>query len=117
MRPDLRQGLTVIAESVNPLAITRQAWRDIAGRARVPALEAEIICSDATQHRHRAEHRHVDIPDLVPPDWDAITGRDYEPWDRAHLVIDTASRDVATCVAELRQAVEAETGPVTDRPH
>ncbi len=30
----LRQGLTVVAESVNPLAVTRDAWRD---RAGVPA--------------------------------------------------------------------------------
>ncbi|WP_345718657.1 AAA family ATPase [Kineosporia mesophila] len=105
----LRQGLTVIAESVNPLAVTRQAWRDVAARAQVRALEAEIICTDTTQHRHRAEHRSVDVPGLVPPGWDAIVGRDYEPWDRPHLTIDTALRDVATCVTDLRQAVEAVT--------
>lgn len=32
----LRQGLTVIAESVNPPAVTRDAWRDAAARAGVP---------------------------------------------------------------------------------
>ena len=42
----LRQGLTVVAESVNPLAVTRDAWRDVAMRAGVAAVEAEIVCSD-----------------------------------------------------------------------
>lgn len=91
----LRQGLTVVAESVNPLAITRDAWRDVAMRADVAAVEAEIVCSDTAEHRHRAEHRIVDIPDLALPSWDAIVHRDYEPWHREHVVIDTAGRDVA----------------------
>ena len=101
----LRQGFTVIAESVSPLAITRAAWRDVATRAQVGALEAEIVCSDAAEHRHRAEHRNVDIPGLVPPGWDAIVNREYAPWDREHLVLDTAGRAVTACVADLREAL------------
>lgn len=101
----LRQGLTVVAESVNPLAITRDAWRDVARRAGVAAVEAEIVCSDTAEHRHRAEHRTVDIPDLALPSWDAIARRDYEPWHREHIVIDTAGCDVAACVTELHRAL------------
>jgi len=101
----LRQGLTVVAESVNPVAVTRDAWRDVAVRAGTPAVEAEITCSDTAEHRHRAEHRTVDIPDLVLPSWDDIVRRDYEPWHREHVVIDTAGRDVAACVTELRRAL------------
>ncbi|GAA3879206.1 hypothetical protein GCM10022207_52300 [Streptomyces lannensis] len=33
----LRQGLTVIAESVNPLSATRDAWREAAVGAGVPS--------------------------------------------------------------------------------
>lgn len=101
----LRQGLTVVAECVNPLAITRDAWRDVAMRAGVAAVEAEIVCSDTAEHRHRAEHRTADIPGLALPSWDAIARRDYEPWYREHVVVDTAGRDVAACVAELRRAL------------
>ncbi len=101
----LRQGLTVVAESVNPLAITRDAWRDVAVRAGAAAVEAEIVCSDTAEHRHRAEHRTVDIPGLTLPSWDAIVHRDYEPWHREHVVIDTAGRDVAACVTELRRVL------------
>ncbi|WEV23879.1 AAA family ATPase [Streptomyces sp. 71268] len=110
----LRQGLTVIAESVSPLAVTRDAWRSVAERTATPVVEAEIVCSDPTEHRRRAEHRAVDIPDLPLPDWDAITHRPYEPWHREHLVLDTAGRDVAACVADLHQALsEARVPPAT----
>jgi predicted kinase len=100
----LSQGLTVIAESVNPLAVTREAWRDVAVRADVPVLEAEIVCSDPVEHRRRAETRVLDIPGLTPPSWDAIVNREYEPWPGEHLVIDTARRGIAACVGDLRRA-------------
>jgi predicted kinase len=102
----LRQGLIVVAESVNPVAVTRQAWRAVAARAGVHAVEAEVICSDPAEHRHRAEHRVVDIPDLVLPDWAAIVAREYEPWPQARVVVDTAGREVADCVADLRRKVD-----------
>ncbi|MBV2153487.1 AAA family ATPase [Kitasatospora sp. SUK 42] len=101
----LRQGLTVIAESVNPLAVTRTAWREVAVRAGARCLEAETVCSDPVEHRRRAEHRTVDVPGLELPDWTAITTREYEPWDREHLVLDTAGRPVEDCAAELYAAV------------
>jgi predicted kinase len=101
----LRQGLTVIAESVNPLAITRDAWQDVAARADVLKIEAEIVCSDPTEHRRRAEHRTVDIPDLALPSWDAIVNRNCEPWHRQHVVIDTAGREIAACVTDLRRVL------------
>src|SRR5438045_5930063 len=51
----LRQGLTVVADSVNPLAITREAWRDVAGRAGVEYVDVEVVCSDRDEHRRRAQ--------------------------------------------------------------
>ncbi|MFJ4200176.1 AAA family ATPase [Streptomyces sviceus] len=101
----LRQGLTVIAESVNPLAVTRDAWRDAAVRAGVPVLEVEVLCSDKDEHRHRARSRSVDIPDLPLPDWEQIVGRDYEPWNRDYLVVDTAGQEPEDSLAPLIEAV------------
>lgn len=86
----LRQGLTVIAESVNPLAVTRDSWRDVGARADVPAVEVEVICSDPAEHRHRVTSRSVDIPDLPLPDWQQVRRREYEPWSREHITLDTA---------------------------
>lgn len=86
---NLRLGLLVVADSVNPLQITRNAWRDIAVQEGIAYLEIETICSDMTQHRERVERRVPDIPGLVPPDWRSVITREYDPWDREHLVLDT----------------------------
>ena len=48
---NLRLGQTVIADSVNPLQLTRDAWIGAADRAGAVAIEVEIICSDLKQHR------------------------------------------------------------------
>lgn len=44
----LRQGLTVIAESVNPLSVTRDAWRGTAVRAGGRVVEVEVVCRSST---------------------------------------------------------------------
>ncbi|WP_069465332.1 AAA family ATPase, partial [Actinacidiphila rubida] len=100
----LGQGLTVIAESVNPLAVTRDAWRDVALRAGARLLEVEVVCSDAAEHRRRAVERIVDVPGLPLPTWEEITGRAYEPWDRGHLVVDTAVTDPEGAVRSILRA-------------
>jgi predicted kinase len=103
----LRQGLTVVADSVNPLSITRQAWRDVAGAVAVDYLDVEVVCSDPAEHERRATGRVADIPDLVLPTWPQIMSREYEPWDRQGLVLDTAHVGVADCVAQARSAISA----------
>ncbi|MFF2463632.1 AAA family ATPase [Streptomyces mirabilis] len=102
----LRQGLTVIAESVNPLAVTRDAWRDAAVRAGVPATEVELVCSDPAEHRHRVTSRSVDIPDLPLPCWQQVVEQVYEPWDREHIVLDTAGQGPEESLATLLRRLE-----------
>ncbi|MFI6733778.1 AAA family ATPase [Nonomuraea sp. NPDC050451] len=88
----LRQGLTVIAESVNPLAVTRDAWREVGIKAGVRVAEVEVVCSDRDEHRHRVISRSIDIPDLRPPDWREVVEREYEPWERERVLVDTAGQ-------------------------
>jgi predicted kinase len=97
----VRQGRTVVADSVNPLTVTRDAWRAVAVRAGVGYLEVEVVCSDEVEHRRRAEGRTADIPDLRLPGWRDIVNRPYEGWNRPHLVLETAGREVADCVLEV----------------
>lgn len=97
----LRQGLTVIAESVNPLTVTRDSWRDAGRAADVPVVEVEVICSDPAEHRHRVTSRSIDIPDLPLPDWQQVLNRDHEVWDREHVVVDTAGQDPLESLASL----------------
>jgi predicted kinase len=42
---NLRLGRVVIADAVNPLEATRDAWRDAAARAGVPSVEIEQFSS------------------------------------------------------------------------
>ncbi|MEU3982897.1 AAA family ATPase [Streptomyces sp. NPDC026672] len=88
----LRQGLTVIAESVNPLRVTRDAWRDTAVGTSARVIEVEVVCSDPAEHRRRVTSRSTDIPGLPLPDWQQVVDREYEPWDRARVVVDTAGQ-------------------------
>ena len=102
---NLRLGRTVIADSVNPLQVTRRAWRDVARRAQVGAMEIEIICSDMDEHRRRVETRTIDIPGLRPPTWREVVEREYDAWDRDRIVIDTASGALDDHVRALQATI------------
>lgn len=102
---NLALGLTVIADSVNPLAITRQAWRDVATRAGSPIREVALLCSDPAEHRRRVKNRPIEVAGLVSPDWQAVQTRETDPWDRAPLRIETAGRDPDAILAEVLDAL------------
>lgn len=104
-RRNLRLGQMVIADSVNPIANTREAWHATAAAACVGHVDIEILCSDAAEHRRRAEAREVDIAGLVPPSWPAIRARHYEDWVTPRHIIDTAGRAAADCVAQALGAI------------
>ncbi len=94
---NLRLGRMVVADCVNPIAVTREAWRAVAE----DVIEIEVVCSDAAEHRRRVESRVADIAGLRLPSWSEVLAREYEPWPRDHVVIDTAGRTPAEAVDEL----------------
>jgi len=98
-------GRTVISDSVNPIQLSRDAWVGVAQRAHARAAEVEVICSDPRLHRQRVETRSADMSGLRLPTWEKVISRDYEPWQRKHIVIDTAGRSVAESLQELREAL------------
>ena len=100
---NLRLGLTVIADCVNPVAESRTAWRQTAARVLARLVEVELVCSDAAEHRRRVEGRSADLPGHRLPTWEAVTRHEFEPWDGDHLVLDTAT----TALAEAVNRVEA----------
>lgn len=87
----LRGGLHVVADSVNPTDESRDAWRDAGRSVGARVVEVEVVCSDVDEHRRRAERLVSDIEGLVVPTWRQILDRDYEPWSRPRLVVDTAA--------------------------
>ena len=112
----LRHGVSVVAESVNPLGVTRDAWRGVAADTGARVLEVELICSDQAAHAERVRTRDVDIAGLTQPTWQQILDREYEPWKRGHLVIDTAVQSPAAAVgAILESAAEIPDDVPADR--
>jgi predicted kinase len=102
---NLRVGHTVITDCVNPWAITRKAYLDVAKRALVPAVEVEILCSDRAEHKQRVENRVPDIAGFELPSWEEVIGRDYHPWESGHIIIDTAGQTIEQSVRILRRSI------------
>jgi predicted kinase len=102
---NLRLGRTVIADSVNPLQITRDAWRNVAKRAGARCIDVELICSDKQEHRRRIETRQADIAGHRMPTWDEVETREYHAWKSDRVVADTADEDAAAIVRRIRAAL------------
>ena len=99
-RENLRPGLPVIVDAVNPIAYTRELWRNVAAETAARFAEIEVVCSDAAEHRRRVETRSVEIDGLKLPTWQDVLDREYEPWGTA-TTLDTASSTVDQCVAAI----------------
>ncbi|MCL1498569.1 AAA family ATPase [Xanthomonas nasturtii] len=87
---NLQPGHVVVADCVNPLPVTREAWRDVARRTRSRLLEIEVVCSDRKLHRQRVESRRSDVVGLRVPDWSCVLAHEYVAWAEPHWVIDSA---------------------------
>jgi predicted kinase len=104
---NLRIGRIVVADSVNPLRITRAAWRSAAKRSGVVFVEVLVICSDQVEHRRRVETRKTDVVGGGLVTWQDVLTREFEPWDRVHVVVDTAGQTIDESLAELQAALSA----------
>ena len=102
---NLRLGHTVIADSVNPVEVTRSVWRGVAQRAGKRFVEIEIVCSDEAEHRRRVESRMADIAGHRLPTWQQVCDRNYESWD-AGIVVDTAGQNIQASVSALRELLQ-----------
>lgn len=102
---NLRLGHTVVADCVNPWPVTRAAWRSVAGRAGVRAIEIEVVCSDIVEHRRRIESRTADVLGHRVPTWAEVLAHDYRGWDSDRIVIDTARTNAAESLQVIVSAL------------
>lgn len=98
---NLKLGSTVVTDSVNDINLVRDTFRNIALALNVPFLEVEIVCSDKKEHRFRVENRVSDISGHTLPDWEQVQTREYEPWEREHLTLDTALFSAEECADKI----------------
>lgn len=96
----LALGMSVVADTVNPLPETRDGWRDVAGRHDARVVEVELGCSDRALHASRVGDREADMPGLTVPTWQQVVDREYHPWS-PDIRLDTA----ATSPDELADTV------------
>lgn len=104
---NLKLGMSVVADSVNPIAISRRLWESAAKKADCPFRSIEIICSDTDEHRRRIENRTTDIDGLTLPTWQSVVDREYEAWPEGHYQLDTAFKSPEVCLEMLYLHIKA----------
>jgi predicted kinase len=113
---NLRLGRIVVADCVNPWPLTRREWQAVAERSRVSAIDVEIVCSDAREHRRRVEARAADIVGHTMPTWEEVVERDYRMWDSERIVIDTSRLSVEQSVQMIIEKVLSEGASAANQP-
>ena len=102
---NLKLGLDVVADSCNPIDLSRDEWEKVARSAGAKFVNIEIICTDKTEHRCRVENRKVTIPGIELPDWQSVCDREFDEWIKDRVCLDTAGKSIEMCVSELETAL------------
>lgn len=66
-KDNLEIGLSFVADCVNPIQLTRAAWREVAINSKARISEIEIICSDTNRHKEMIEKRVTENPNFAFP--------------------------------------------------
>ena len=102
---NLQLGMDVIADSCNPIELTRHEWEQVTKDNGATFVNIEIVCSDDNEHRHRVESRMSDISSLKLPTWNDVMNREYHNWTKDRIVIDTARQSESECLETLILAI------------
>ena len=92
---NLRIGHNVVADSCNPIALTRRDWLQVASDEGCQAINIEVVCTDVVEHQRRVENRPGEVAGLILPTWKHVVEREYDLWDRAEIQLDTAGSSPA----------------------
>ena len=104
---NLRLGLGVVADSCNPIELTRNEWEKVATESGARGVNIEIICSDKAEHRARIETRPSTVPGLRQLTWKEVEDRGYQAWTKSRIVIDTSAKSESESLDEILVALAA----------
>jgi predicted kinase len=104
---NLRLGLNVVADSCNPIELTRREWEQTAREAGAEFRNIEVICSAAAEHRVRIETRRPEPFGPLLPTWSEVENREYHPWTGDRIIVDTAARSITESANELIAQLES----------
>nr|WP_315456855.1 AAA family ATPase [uncultured Prevotella sp.] len=102
---NLQLGNNVVADCCNPIELTRREWEEVAVNNNCRFVNIEVVCSDKTEHKKRAEQRNTEVANMKLPVWDDIENREYHEWHKSHIVIETAGKTIKQCQTELKEKV------------
>jgi predicted kinase len=98
---NLKIGNSVVADSCNPIELTRREWCDVALLNNSFYTNIEVICSDKDEHKMRIEERECEIPGSFLPSWKQVVEHEYELWKEERVIIDTAGKSIEECFNDL----------------
>ena len=98
---NLKNGLDVIADCVNPINLTRDAWMNAAKENGAKWVNIEIICTDIEIHKRRVFERIINLPNQNLPNWEDVENRHYEEWSAPRLILDSAKLSPNEAVEEI----------------
>lgn len=102
---NLQLGNNVVADCCNPIELTRREWEDVAVNNNCRFVNIEVVCSDKTEHKKRAEQRNAEVANMKLPVWNDIENREYHEWHKSRIIIDTAGKTIKQCQTELKEKV------------
>ena len=103
---NLKIGNHVVADSCNPIILTRQEWEEIAKKNDCLFVNIEVICSDKNEHKKRVETRDCEVEGLKLPTWEEVENREYHPWKSERIIIDTANKSIDECFDKLNEEIK-----------
>jgi|GEM_PF-1486698 len=97
---NLKRGLTVIVDAVNPVEAARDMWRTLSAEKNVPLAFIEVQCADEAVHRSRIEARVRNITGMSEVKWTKVLERrrEYEPWNQERLKLDSSHQNASALI-------------------
>ena len=96
----------VVADSCNPINLTRREWEEIAIQNESRYINIEVVCSDKEEHRKRIETRKTEVRGLKLPTLDEVENREYHSWESERIIVDTANQSIKDCFEELNDKIK-----------
>lgn len=79
---NLNIGNNVVADSCNPIDLTRREWEEIALQNGCKFINIEIVCSYKKEHKKRVKTKESETKNLKLPVWNDIENREFHPWKK-----------------------------------
>lgn len=98
----------VVVDCCNPWKLTRNEWEDVGKKCNSVSINIEVVCSDEEEHKKRVEKRSNAIAGLILPTWEEVLNREYDPWDKPHIRVDSAKKSIEDCVCVIYNEIESE---------